>query len=60
MAAADGFRLSVRHTPLSQQIVDTLEDAGLTGNGNKPASLIIPARALTELSRVSNRSGTTH
>ena len=53
MAAADGFRLSVRHTPLSQQIIDALEDAGLTGNGNKPASLIIPARALTELSRVS-------
>ncbi len=53
MAAADGFRLSVRHTPLSQKVLDSLEEAGLTGNGSRPPSLIIPARALTELSRVS-------
>ncbi|MCG3208262.1 MAG: Beta sliding clamp [Anaerolineae bacterium] len=53
MAAADGFRLSVRTTPLNKSVADSLEDAGLVGNGAKPPSLIIPARALMELSRVS-------
>jgi DNA polymerase-3 subunit beta len=40
MAAADGFRLSVRTIPLPQSIPD-------------PFSIIIPARALTELGRIS-------
>ena len=40
MAAADGFRLSVRHTQLPQE-------------APVPASVIIPARALQELARVS-------
>ncbi|RMF05889.1 MAG: DNA polymerase III subunit beta [Chloroflexi bacterium] len=53
MAAADGFRLSVRSAVLNQNVADTLEDAGLAGNGAKAPSLIIPARALTELARVS-------
>jgi DNA polymerase-3 subunit beta len=53
MVAADGFRLSVRSTPLKQNIADTLADAGLIANGAKAPSLIIPARALTELARIS-------
>jgi DNA polymerase-3 subunit beta len=40
MAAADGFRLSVKATPLSQYV-------------GEPTEVIIPARALMELSRVS-------
>ena len=40
LAAADGFRLSVRTIPLPQPIPD-------------PFSIIIPARALTELGRIS-------
>ncbi len=40
MAAADGFRLSVRTIPLPQPVSD-------------PFSIIIPARALTELGRIS-------
>ncbi len=40
MAAADGFRLSVKATPLSQY-------------AGEPTEVIIPARALMELSRVS-------
>ncbi len=40
LAAADGFRLSVRTIPLPQPVAD-------------PFSLIIPARALTELGRIS-------
>jgi len=40
LAAADGFRLSVRTIPLPQPIAD-------------PFSIIIPARALTELGRIS-------
>lgn len=40
LAAADGFRLSVRTVPLSRAVLD-------------PFSVIIPARALTELGRVS-------
>lgn len=53
MAAADGFRLSVRTATLNQSVADALEDIGLTGSGSKPPSLIIPARALMELSRIS-------
>lgn len=54
MVAADGFRLSVRTTALNQSVADALEDAGLTGNGaGKSPSLIIPGRALLELSRIS-------
>jgi DNA polymerase-3 subunit beta len=45
MAAADGFRLSVKVTALSQ-------NAGAYGDIEMP-HLIIPARALTELARVS-------
>ena len=41
LAAADGFRLSVRTIPLPQPIPD-------------PFSIIIPARALTELGRISS------
>ena len=40
LAAADGFRLSVRTIPLPQSVPD-------------PFSIIIPARALTELGRIS-------
>ncbi len=40
MAAADGFRLSVRSVPLGQKIDDTVD-------------IIIPARALGELARIS-------
>jgi DNA polymerase-3 subunit beta len=40
LAAADGFRLSVRTIPLSHMVPD-------------PFSVIVPARALTELGRVS-------
>jgi len=40
LAAADGFRLSVRTVPLPQSISD-------------PFSIIIPAQALTELGRIS-------
>jgi DNA polymerase-3 subunit beta len=40
LAAADGFRLSVRTIPLPQAVFD-------------PFSIIIPARALTELGRIS-------
>jgi DNA polymerase-3 subunit beta len=40
LAAADGFRLSVRTIPLPQPVPD-------------PFSIIIPARALTELGRIS-------
>jgi DNA polymerase-3 subunit beta len=40
MAAADGFRLSVKATPLSQY-------------AGEPTEVIIPARALMELSRIS-------
>jgi DNA polymerase-3 subunit beta len=41
LAAADGFRLSVRTIPLERAVSD-------------PFSIIIPARALTELGRVSS------
>jgi DNA polymerase-3 subunit beta len=40
MAAADGFRLSVRHTRLSEPVA-------------QPISVVIPAKALNELSRIS-------
>jgi len=40
LAAADGFRLSVRTIPLSQPVPD-------------PFSIIVPARALVELGRIS-------
>lgn len=40
-AAADGFRLSVRHTPLSEPV-------------EQPLSVIIPAKALQEVARVSS------
>lgn len=51
MVAADGFRLSVKATKLNQNVADILEDVGLSnGSGS---SLIIPGRALTELSRIS-------
>jgi DNA polymerase-3 subunit beta len=40
LAAADGFRLSVRTLPLSQSVSD-------------PFSIIVPAQALTELGRIS-------
>ena len=54
MVAADGFRLSVRTTSLNKSVADALEDAGLTSNGaGKAPSLIIPGRALIELSRIS-------
>lgn len=58
MAAADGFRLSVKVTSLNQDVSDTLAEVGLLGKGakgnggGKASSLIIPARALMELSRV--------
>jgi DNA polymerase III subunit beta len=56
MAAADGFRLSVKVTSLNQDITDALAEVGLVGKGSKGGgkapSLIIPARALMELSRV--------
>lgn len=51
MAAADGFRLSVKATPLNPGVADTL--AELADNGRKTSSLIIPARALMEFSRIS-------
>lgn len=41
MAAADGFRLSVRKAQLSQKV-------------SNPINIIIPARALNELARVAN------
>ena len=41
LAAADGFRLSVRSAPLGQAIPE-------------PVSVVIPARALSELNRVSS------
>jgi DNA polymerase-3 subunit beta len=55
MAAADGFRLSVKAAKLSQNVSDTLADVGLTegNNGSSASSLIIPARALMELARIS-------
>ncbi len=52
MVAADGFRLSVKTTPLNQNAAATLADLGLD-NGGAGSSLIIPARALMELARVS-------
>jgi DNA polymerase III subunit beta len=56
MAAADGFRLSVKVTSLNQDISDSLAEVGLVGKGSKggskASSLIIPARALMELSRI--------
>jgi DNA polymerase-3 subunit beta len=55
MVAADGFRLSVKVTGLSQNVADTLEEVGLSGDAKngRGARLIIPARALMELSRIS-------
>jgi len=51
MVAADGFRLSVKAANLNQNVIDTLEELGLSnGQGSR---LIIPARALMELARVS-------
>ena len=47
MAAADGFRLSVKVTSLNQSASQVIEDH------SEVSSLIIPGRALTELSRVS-------
>ena len=47
MAAADGFRLSVKATALNQSASQVVEDH------SEVSSLIIPGRALTELSRVS-------
>lgn len=41
LSAADGFRLSIRHTELSTPV-------------SKPVSAIIPARALSELARISS------
>jgi DNA polymerase-3 subunit beta len=41
MAAADGFRLSVRHARLPEPI-------------SQPISVVIPAKALTELARISS------
>jgi DNA polymerase III subunit beta len=56
MAAADGFRLSVKVTSLNQDVSDALAEVGLVGKGSKGGgkapSLIIPARALMELSRI--------
>ena len=52
MVAADGFRISVKAAKLNQSVADTLEEVGLS-NGSSAPSLIIPARALMELSRVS-------
>lgn len=55
MAAADGFRLSVKVTSLNQDVTDALAEVGLGGKGSKGGkapSLIIPARALMELSRI--------
>lgn len=46
MAAADGFRLSVRATSLNQNTAETLQAIGVSDN------LIIPARALMELARI--------
>ncbi len=40
LAAADGFRLSVRHAPVGQDMAE-------------PVSVVIPARALAELHRIS-------
>ncbi len=53
MVAADGFRLSVRATPLNHSVADTLAEIGLNGSATKSPSLIIPARALLELARIS-------
>ncbi len=53
MVAADGFRLSVKATSLNQNVVDVLEDVGLSSPNGHGANIIIPARALMELSRVS-------
>ena len=53
MVAADGFRLSVKAATLNQNVADTLEDVGLSGENGQAPRLIIPARALTELARVS-------
>ncbi len=53
MVAADGFRLSVKVALLGNNLVDTLEDIGLSGNNGKGVNLIIPSRALTELGRIS-------
>lgn len=52
MVAADGFRLSVKASQLNQNVSDILEDMGLN-NGASASSLIIPARALVELARIS-------
>jgi DNA polymerase-3 subunit beta len=56
MAAADGFRLSVKVTSLNQDITDALAEVGLVSKGSKGGgkapSLIIPARALMELARI--------
>ena len=41
MAAADGFRLSVRHAMLPEPV-------------SQPISIVIPAKALTELARISS------
>lgn len=46
MAAADGFRLSVKASALNQNAAAVIEDH------KEMASLIIPARALMELSRI--------
>lgn len=46
MAAADGFRLSVKSAGLNQNATDALNAIGLSDN------LIIPARALMELARI--------
>ncbi len=43
MAATDGFRISVRATPLSNP-------------SNQPVSIIIPARAMSELARIATNS----
>jgi DNA polymerase-3 subunit beta len=53
MAAADGFRLSVRSAELQPNTAEILSEAGFKSNGATPPSLIVPARALTELSRIS-------
>jgi len=41
MAAADGFRLSIRHTPLPAPVA-------------QPISVVVPAKALHELARISS------
>lgn len=47
MAAADGFRLSVKVTALNQSASQVIEDH------SEVSSLIIPGRALTDLARIS-------